>query len=184
MLAGDVSALTTQVQQLTDRIRGALGPLGVTDEADLRSFVTNRFPTLFLVGQVRSIVDLLSGGVPGPARIGTYLGGRFSDQHQHPRYQGEHRQRAAENVDLRNIVDMTAQDLHVTGNPVLESAVQSRISNEQSEEADVQIALTALTITAVGLAAGAYNASESVRNYLANSAASNTGGRIALELAA
>jgi len=93
--------------------------------------------------------------------------------------------------NLRNIVEMTSLDLAVDSSPVLQAAIANHVREEQTDEAVLNIALTALSITAgiiatvatggVALAAGIvlsvggiYQASESVRNYLAESAASST----------
>jgi hypothetical protein len=92
--------------------------------------------------------------------------------------------------NLNDIVQMASQDLGVTGNPVLEEVVRQRIAAEQSDEADVRIALAALAITAgliatfatgglalgaaaVALGVGGYQASESVQNFMSERAAGN-----------
>jgi hypothetical protein len=92
--------------------------------------------------------------------------------------------------NLRNIVEMTNQDLGIGSNQLLQTAVNNHIQREQSDERALQIGLAALAITAgliatfatggLALAAGAvaigvgtYQVSQSVQNYMAESAASN-----------
>lgn len=92
--------------------------------------------------------------------------------------------------NLRNIVEMTTQDLGVGSNTVLMEAVNSHIRQAQTEKAILDMALAALAITAgivatvasgglalaaggVVLGVGGYTAYQGVRTYMAESAASN-----------
>lgn len=92
--------------------------------------------------------------------------------------------------NLRNIVDMTNQDLGIGSNQILQATVNEYIQREQSDERILQIGLAALAITAglvatfatgglaiaagaVAIGVGTYQVSQSVQNYMAESAASN-----------
>lgn len=92
--------------------------------------------------------------------------------------------------NLRNIIEMTSQDLGVGTNQLLQTTINRHIQQEQSDEAALQIGLAALAITAgiiatvatgglalaagaVALGVGGYQVSQSAQNYLAESAASN-----------
>jgi hypothetical protein len=92
--------------------------------------------------------------------------------------------------NLRNIVEMTSQDMGVGSNQILQTIINRHFQQEQSDEVELQIGLAALSITAgiiatvatgglalaaasVTLGIGSYQVSKSVRNYLAESAASN-----------
>ncbi|EFC79939.1 hypothetical protein FrEUN1fDRAFT_6945 [Parafrankia sp. EUN1f] len=92
--------------------------------------------------------------------------------------------------NLPDVVRLTAQDLGVTGNEMLMGAVQQKARQQDADEAMVQMAVAAVGITAgliatlasgglalgaavVAAGAGAYQLSESVQNFMAESAASN-----------
>ena len=92
--------------------------------------------------------------------------------------------------NLSDIVAATIEDLGIGDNPLLQDIVMEHIQGEETDAAILQIALAALAVTAgivatvatgglaagaavLALGAGGYQASASVRRYLAESAAGN-----------
>jgi hypothetical protein len=96
--------------------------------------------------------------------------------------------------DLPDILTMTRTDLGIEGNTTLEAVFDAHVETQRSEEANIKLAVGALSLTAgviaalataggatvaaasaasVGLVAGSYNLGRSVDDYLAQSAAGN-----------
>jgi hypothetical protein len=140
---------------------------------------------------LRTNVDLAAMASGDQARFDEAVGGplrRISEDIGHSK---ENVQSGRLKVwNLNNIVDMTNQDLGIIQNQVLQTALQNHIRQEQSDEAMVTMAVSALAITAgliatfasgglalagaaVALGAGGYQASQSVQNYLAEGSANN-----------
>lgn len=153
---------------------------------DLRKRYAVQHPIL-----LRTNVDLTAVASGDDARFDQAVGGQFrqvAEDIDHTRQNVESDRLKVWN--LNNIVDMTNQDLGTAHNEVLQAALRNRIQQEQSDEAMVTIAVSALAITAgliatfasgglalagavVAVGAGGYQASESVRNFLAESSANN-----------
>jgi hypothetical protein len=140
---------------------------------------------------LRTNVDLAAVASGDDARFDDAVGGQFRQVAADIEHTRENVESGRLKVwNLTNIVEMTNQDLGTAQNEVLQTALRNRIQQEQSDQAMVTMAVSALAITAgliatfatgglalagavVAVGAGGYQASESVRNFLAESSASN-----------
>ena len=140
---------------------------------------------------LRGDIDLAVLGTGNDSQVNELIGGKISEISDNIKdTKGNIDSGRLKIWDLHNIVEMTSQDLGVTGNTVLQGALQSYFAKEKSDEQMVKIGIAALAITAgvlatvatggaalvaggVAVAAGGYQASQSVQNYLAESSASN-----------